>query len=65
MRTRLTGERPSSTRAGICAMIVALYWQAPLHVATDSAVLVRHLRRMLSEQVDLVRFPWGLVANGD
>ena len=61
--TPLTGARPSSTRAEIVGLIMAMLASGPVHVGTDSLAAAKRLWPILAGKAP--RRPWGLMNNGD
>ena len=54
--------RPSSTRAEIMALIVAMFLQKPIHVGVDSSTAVKRLRAMIQGKP---MKPWFALRDGD
>eukprot|EP00969_Alexandrium_andersonii_P235821 10411124-Alexandrium_andersonii.AAC.1 len=61
--THALGPMPSSTRAEVVALLLALFAPCPLKVAVDNANAVRTANRILRREC--FRRPWGLMRDGD
>eukprot|EP00969_Alexandrium_andersonii_P045555 2000049-Alexandrium_andersonii.AAC.1 len=70
--TFLQGLYPSTTRAELFGLLIALHLQGPLHVGTDSRNVVRGFKALsesllAAREADALvpRFRWGLKRDGD